>query len=277
MGLSDVSSRRRNLALLISGNVPPPASIVFTRLAALLSLATSPARTRRNELTAVRATLLLGPVLMGSGRGDDGKTRARGESNDNMELQDAVEAAEVMRTVLEDVDYYVEGLRQDIGSRQERLKGRVDELNSLVEKIDRKLDVRLVKEGDDDDVGGVVRKGERFVEGGIGESGSEDVEIVSEFLSIVSKGREGEALEGKEGSAILEEVRLGEGRGRRLLIDRCVSLPLTCCASYFSFAAQHLHRHQERHQQNERDCLALLGPFRHELRATSGGHIREAW
>ena len=209
MGLSNIDERRRNVKLLIEGNVPPPASIIFTRLLRLLSLATSHTHSRRNELTAVRSTLLLAPVLMGSGRRDDATMRTRGDSNDNMELQDAVEAAEVMRMILEDVDFYVEGLSGDIESRKDKLKGRVGELNALMETLNRKLDVRLVKEGDDDDAGGLVIKGERFVEGGIGECGSEDVEIVADFLSIVvSKGEHAEALEGKEGSAILEDLNI---------------------------------------------------------------------
>lgn len=185
---------------LASSLTAAPASILFMKLLRLLEVATNHTHSRRNELTAVRATLLLAPVLMGSGGVEaDIGIRARRDSRETSDLQNAVETAEIMRTILTDVDFYVEGMNADIKARETRLRARLDTLNFLRTQFNRNLDVRLIEEGGTDGTDGDGMSGEKYVEGGTGEHGAEDVELVMDFIRLMKRGRD----EKEEGSVVL--------------------------------------------------------------------------
>jgi len=196
--LDDEKERRRNVRLLLESSARPPADLIFVRLVSILAKATDAVHSRRNGLTVVRASLLFGPVVFGV-PADEGQRRRNQslETRESMDLRDSVETSEIFQRLLDDAEYFMEGMVREATSRQARLDANLEGLGMCLERRGRGLDVRLItKDGEDDE----------FVEGGGGE-GEADLKLLEEFTSLLRSDEIATRVEGSD-ALVLEGVNV---------------------------------------------------------------------
>lgn len=160
------SDRRRNIRLLLESSLPPPSSIIFLELLSLLNLATQQQHCRRNELTTMKCSLLIAPAIIcdvttwraqkkydtDNPNNDDmgggsiimdlpvrKASLATGIGGKDTDLGSEVEACDVLRFILEDVEYFTEGIKEDIALRRSTLNDSLDGIMGLLRLLEHSL------------------------------------------------------------------------------------------------------------------------------------------